>query len=92
MFVSESTHISGVLHTTTPDAVPPGATPVGGYGTVTVVGDDPELYLICRTERGRRGWGVHTADGTLLVSGWPTRTRAVAYAERRLTDTAGGAL
>jgi hypothetical protein len=64
-------------------------TPVGGYGSVTEIGDGPAAYLICRTERGRRGWGVHAADGTLLVSGWPTRARAVAYAERKLTAAAG---
>lgn len=87
MFVSESTQNPPVVHRRPP--LPASVAPVGGYGTVTVVGDGPDLYLICRTERGRRGWGVHTADGTLLVSGWPTRARAVAYAERKFT--AGGA-
>lgn len=88
MSYPESTQSPGVLHTRHPLAVPP--TPVGGYGAVTTVGDGPTGYLICRTERGRRGWGVHTADGTLLVSGWPTRSRAVAYAERKRCTAAGG--
>lgn len=91
MFVSESTQNAGVLHSRTPDAVRPNTPPVGGYGAVTTVGDGEAVFLICRTERGRRGWGVHTADGTLLVSGWPTRARAVAYAQRQASKTLGGA-
>lgn len=67
----------------------PYVTPVGGSGRVTVVTDGATAYLICRTVRGRGGWGVHCAAGELITSGWPTLTRARAYAERRLA-LAGG--
>jgi len=60
-------------------------TPVGGSGRVTTVTDGTTTYLICRTVRGRGGWGVHCAAGDLITSGWPTLARARAYAERLLT-------
>ncbi|MGW6420457.1 hypothetical protein [Streptomyces sp. NPDC055055] len=60
----------------------PYVTPVGSSGRVTVVSDDTTALLICRTVRGRGGWGVHTATGDLITSGWPTLTRARAYADR----------
>ncbi|MFE0779100.1 hypothetical protein [Streptomyces sp. NPDC058861] len=60
-------------------------TPVGASGRVTVVADDAAALLICRTVRGRGGWGVHTATGDLITSGWPTLTRARAYADRLLS-------
>ena len=47
-------------------------TPVGGSGRVTTVTDGTTAYLICRTVRGRGGWGVHCAAGELITSGWPT--------------------
>ncbi|MEU8765038.1 hypothetical protein [Streptomyces sp. NPDC048659] len=65
-------------------------TPLGGSGRVTVVADDSTALLICRTVRGRGGWGVHTDTGDLLTSGWPTLTRARAYADR-LISRAGAA-
>ncbi|MFF6873693.1 hypothetical protein [Streptomyces sp. NPDC012450] len=52
---------------------------------MTVVADDAAALLICRTVRGRGGWGVHTATGDLITSGWPTLTRARAYADRLLS-------
>ena len=63
----------------------PRVTPVGGSGRVTTVTDGTTAYLICRTVRGRGGWGVHTATGDLLTSGWSTLTRARSYADRLLT-------
>ncbi|WP_225805301.1 hypothetical protein [Streptomyces sp. NK15101] len=63
----------------------PYPTPVGASGRVTVVSDDTGAFLVCRTVRGRGGWGVHSAAGDLLTSGWPTLTRARAYADRLLT-------
>ena len=36
----------------------PRVTPVGGSGRVTTVTDGTTAYLICRTVRGRGGWGV----------------------------------
>lgn len=68
----------------------PYATPTGGSGRVTVVADDTTALLICRTVRGRGGWGVHTEAGELVTSGWPTLTRARAYADR-LISRAGAA-
>lgn len=59
-------------------------TPVGGSGRVTVVTDGTTAYLICRTVRGRGGWGVHCAAGELITSGWPTLARARAYADKLL--------
>lgn len=67
----------------------PYPTPVGGSGRVTVVTDETTAYLICRTVRGRGGWGVHCAAGELITSGWPTLTRARAYADRLLSKKAG---
>ena len=49
---------------------------------MTTVGTGEAALLICRTVRGRGGWGVHSATGDLLSSGWPTLTRARAYADR----------
>ncbi|MET7575565.1 hypothetical protein ABZT04_45075 [Streptomyces sp. NPDC005492] len=60
----------------------PRVTPVGGSGRVTTVTDGETVYLICRTVRGRGGWGVHCAAGELITSGWPTLTRARSYADR----------
>jgi hypothetical protein len=60
-------------------------TPVGSTGRVTIVTDGVTSYLVCRTLRGRGGWGVHTAEGDLLSSGWPTLTRARVYADRLLS-------
>lgn len=80
-----------------PANVPEHTSPVGGYGPLTLVctPDHADCYVICRTERGRRGWGVHAREGVLLVSGWPTKARAVAYANRLLPTgkniRAGGA-
>ena len=65
-------------------ATDPRVTPVGGSGRVTTVTDGTTAFLICRTVRGRGGWGVHTVTGDLLSSGWPTLTRARAFAARRL--------
>ena len=70
--------------------VPEGTTdgrviPLGSTGRVTVVAEGTTEYLICRTVRGRGGWGVHCAAGELITSGWPTLTRARAYAERLLS-------
>jgi hypothetical protein len=65
--------------------------PVGGSGRVTVVTDEETAYLVCRTVRGRGGWGVHCAAGELITSGWPTLTRARAYAERLLARKAAEA-
>jgi hypothetical protein len=74
-----------------PEHEPPVEPPVGGYGPVTVVGTGKaRYYLICRTERGRRGWGLHTGAGSLLTSGWTTRARAVAYAEQLLARRQAG--
>ena len=70
-------------------ATDPHVTPVGGSGRVTVVGQGEDAFLICRTVRGRGGWGVHCAAGELITSGWPTRTRARAYADRLLSQKAG---
>lgn len=64
--------------------------PVGGSGRVTVVGNGTTAYLICRTVRGRGGWGVHCAAGELITSGWPTLTRARAHAERLLSRAGAG--
>lgn len=64
-------------------------TPVGGSGRVTPVTDGTDIYLLCRTVRGRGGWGVHTEAGELLTSGWPTLTRARVYADRLLSSQAG---
>lgn len=61
--------------------------PVGGSGRVTTVTDGTTAYLLCRTVRGRGGWGVHCAAGELITSGWPTLTRARAFAERLLSRT-----
>ncbi|MCW5254716.1 hypothetical protein [Streptomyces sp. SHP 1-2] len=47
--------------------------------------DGTTTYLICRTVRGRGGWGVHSGSGELLSSGWTTLTRARSYAARLLT-------
>ncbi|MCX4429465.1 hypothetical protein [Streptomyces mirabilis] len=69
----------------------PRVTPVGGSGRVTTVTDGETAYLICRTVRGRGGWGVHCAAGELITSGWPTLTRARAYADRLLSRKAGAA-
>ena len=66
-------------------------TPVGSSGRVTVVTDGTTAYLVCRTVRGRGGWGVHCEAGELITSGWPTLTRARAYADRLLTKKAGAA-
>ncbi|OKJ67515.1 hypothetical protein AMK31_37830 [Streptomyces sp. TSRI0107] len=68
----------------------PRVTPVGGSGRVTTVTDGTTTFLICRTVRGRGGWGVHTAAGDLLSSGWPTLTRARSYADRLLTRAGVG--
>ena len=76
---SKSTHSSVALTTD------PRVTPVGGSGRVTTVTDGTTAYLICRTLRGRGGWGVHTPAGDLLSSGWPTLARARSYADRLLT-------
>ncbi|MBT2395938.1 hypothetical protein [Streptomyces sp. ISL-100] len=65
--------------------------PVGSTGRVTTVTDGATTYLICRTVRGRGGWGVHCAAGELITSGWPTLTRARAYADRLLSKKAGAA-
>lgn len=78
MHAPKSTHSAPVLTTD------PHVTPVGGSGRVTTVTDGETAYLICRTVRGRGGWGVHTATGDLVSSGWPTLTRARTYAERLL--------
>lgn len=77
-------HDSKNTHDAPKRTTDPHVTPVGGSGRVAVVSDDDVAYLVCRTVRGRGGWGVHTADGDLLVSGWPTKTRAVDYAGRLL--------
>jgi hypothetical protein len=76
--------------------VPEGTTdhrviPVGSSGRVTAVTDGTTTYLICRTVRGRGGWGVHCTAGELITSGWPTLTRARAYADRLLSKRAGAA-
>lgn len=63
----------------------PRVIPVGGSGRVTPVTDGTTTYLICRTVRGRGGWGVHTEAGELLTSGWPTLARARVYADRLLS-------
>lgn len=60
--------------------------PVGSSGRVTIVTEGAATYLVCRTVRGRGGWGVHSDAGELLSSGWPTLTRARAYAERLLSE------
>lgn len=73
---SQSTQSAGTLTTD------PLVTPVGGSGRVTTVTDGTTTYLICRTVRGRGGWGVHCAAGELITSGWPTLTRARSYADR----------
>lgn len=65
--------------------------PVGASGRVSTVTDGSTVLLICRTVRGQGGWGVHTEDGELIVSGWPTKTRALAFADRELMKRAGGA-
>lgn len=67
----------------------PRVIPVGGSGRVTAVTDGTTTYLICRTVRGRGGWGVHCAAGDLITSGWPTLARARAYAERLLSRAGG---
>lgn len=72
-------------------ATDPVVIPVGGSGRVTPVSDGTTTYLICRTVRGRGGWGVHCAAGELITSGWPTLTRARAYADRLLSKKAGAA-
>lgn len=59
------------------------ALPVGGYGCMTVVTVGSDCYHVCRTHRGRQGWGVHTHDGQLIVSGWPTKVRAVGFIQSR---------
>ncbi|MDX2854587.1 hypothetical protein PV342_40540 [Streptomyces sp. PA03-3a] len=79
---SKSTQ-ADALRTTDPYVIP-----VGGSGRVTVVEDETTAYLICQTVRGRGGWGVHSADGELITSGWPTLTRARAYADRLLSRAA----
>lgn len=76
---AKSTQSAAVLTTD------PRVTPVGGSGRVTTVSGETTTYLICRTVRGRGGWGVHSETGDLLSSGWPTLTRARAYADRLLT-------
>jgi hypothetical protein len=79
MHNSESTRVEPT------HATDPGVTPVGGSGRVTTVTGGTITYLICRTVRGRGGWGVHTSAGDLITSGWPTLARARAYADRLLT-------
>lgn len=85
MYVKKNTQ-SGPALTTDPRV-----TPVGGSGRVTTITDGTTAYLICRTVRGRGGWGVHCASGELITSGWPTLTRARAYADRLLSKKAGAA-
>jgi len=81
----KSTQSASVLTTA------PGVIPVGGSGRVTAVTDGTTTYLICRTVRGRGGWGVHCSAGDLITSGWPTLARARAYADRLLSRKAGAA-
>lgn len=58
-------------------------TPAGAHGLVTAVDVSGLRFLIARTYRGRGGWAVHAEDGTLLVTGWPTKARAVEHAGMR---------
>jgi hypothetical protein len=82
-------HVPKSTQTRAPRTTDPDVIPVGGSGRVTVVTDGATAYLICRTVRGRGGWGVHCAAGELITSGWPTLTRARAYADRLLSKKAG---
>jgi hypothetical protein len=62
--------------------IPPDQLAVGPVTTI------PGGHQVARTERGQRGWGVHSADGELISSGWTTRTQALAYTAK-LTAQAG---
>lgn len=59
------------------------ALPAGAHGLVTVIDVGSLRFLIARTYRGRQGWAVHDEDGSLLVTGWPTKARAIEHAGRR---------